>query len=107
MLKLLYGPMGLVFGALGGLAANAVFAWIWRRAAGEAEAPSATDEDRGWREVLAPATMSSGRCGRTTAGDMSGEFLDRFLDQAEVGRAGRVQQRIRIRRGHLVARPST
>jgi len=57
MLRLLYRPMGLLFGVLGGLAANAVFAWIWRRATGDPEAPSATDEQRGWREVLAAATV--------------------------------------------------
>jgi len=57
MFKLLYRPMGLLFGVLGGLAANALFAWIWRRTTGEPEAPSATDEDRGWREILAAATV--------------------------------------------------
>ncbi|CAM3582349.1 DUF4235 domain-containing protein [Kibdelosporangium persicum] len=57
MLRLLYRPLGLLFGLLGGIAASAVFARTWKLATGDAEAPSATDQDRGWREVLLAAAV--------------------------------------------------
>ncbi|MEV4313788.1 DUF4235 domain-containing protein [Actinocrispum sp. NPDC049592] len=57
MLRLLYRPLGLLFGVLGGLLANAVFSSVWKRLTGDADAPNATDQDRGWREVLAAATI--------------------------------------------------
>ncbi|MFC0111420.1 DUF4235 domain-containing protein [Kibdelosporangium aridum] len=57
MLRLLYRPLGLIFGVLGGIAASAVFARVWKMVTGDDEAPSATDEDRGWTEVLAAAAV--------------------------------------------------
>src|SRR5689334_3350025 len=41
--------------------------------------------------------------GRATGARTSGELLDRLLDQAQVGRAGGVQQWIRLRSRSLVA----
>ncbi|MET0237444.1 MAG: DUF4235 domain-containing protein [Kibdelosporangium sp.] len=55
MPKLLYRPLGLLFGVLGGILASAVFTRIWKLATGEADAPSPTDQDRGWREILLAA----------------------------------------------------
>jgi hypothetical protein len=57
MLKLLYKPLGLVVSVIGGIAASAVFAQVWKLATGERDAPDATDEDRGWREVLTAAAV--------------------------------------------------
>jgi len=57
MLKLLYRPLGLLFGVLGGLLASALFGAVWKRLTGDPDTPSATDEDRGWREVLTAATV--------------------------------------------------
>ena len=54
--RLAYRPLGLVFGALGGVAAGALFKQIWRLVAGGSEAPQATQRDRTWKEVLAAAT---------------------------------------------------
>jgi uncharacterized protein DUF4235 len=57
MLRLLYRPLGLLFGILGGLLANALFGALWKRMTGDADAPNSTDADRGWREVLTAATV--------------------------------------------------
>jgi hypothetical protein len=55
MARLIYKPFGLVVGVLGGLAARAVFKRVWSVAGHEDEAPKATDEDKGWREVVLAA----------------------------------------------------
>ena len=67
MFKLLYRPLGLLFGVLGGIAASALFARTWKLATGEDEAPGATDEDRGWREVLVAATVQGALFGLVKA----------------------------------------
>ncbi|MFB7950479.1 DUF4235 domain-containing protein [Kitasatospora phosalacinea] len=52
-----YKPVGMAVGALGGVVAGAVFKQLWRRVAHEEDAPDATDEDRGWRQVLLAAAL--------------------------------------------------
>ncbi|MGI5217871.1 DUF4235 domain-containing protein [Nocardia sp. CA-290969] len=56
-MKLLYKPLGTLAGALGGIAAHAVFRQVWRRTSGEEHAPEATSRDYGWREVLFAAAL--------------------------------------------------
>ncbi|MFC6093495.1 DUF4235 domain-containing protein [Saccharothrix lopnurensis] len=55
--KLLYRPLGLLFGVLGGAAASAVFGQVWKVITGTKEAPTATQRDRGWGEVLLAAAV--------------------------------------------------
>jgi Protein of unknown function (DUF4235) len=55
VIKILYKPVGLVASVLGGVMAGAIFKRIWKLAAGEDEAPKATDAGRGWREILLAA----------------------------------------------------
>jgi hypothetical protein len=55
MARLLYKPFGLIFGVLGGLVAGAIFKRVWRTVAHEREAPEATDQSKGWVEVVAAA----------------------------------------------------
>lgn len=55
--KLLYRPVSLVSGLAGGLLAGVLFKQVWRIVAGEDEAPEATDEKRGWDEVLTAAAL--------------------------------------------------
>jgi Protein of unknown function (DUF4235) len=55
--KVAYKPVGLVLGAVAGAAAGLVFRQVWKRVSGEDEAPSATDEERGWAEILAAAAL--------------------------------------------------
>lgn len=57
MTKLLYKPLGLVFGALGAVAATAAFNQVWKLLTGEDDAPDATDQNRGWGEVLSAAAI--------------------------------------------------
>ncbi|MFJ1755496.1 DUF4235 domain-containing protein [Kitasatospora sp. NPDC088134] len=52
-----YKPVGLAVGALGGVLAGAVFKRVWQRVADEDDTPNPTDEDRGWREVLTAAAL--------------------------------------------------
>jgi predicted metal-dependent enzyme (double-stranded beta helix superfamily) len=57
MIKLLYKPLSLLISVLSGILAGAIFKKVWQFAAGEEEAPEATDAQRGWREVLLAATL--------------------------------------------------
>ncbi|GAA4982625.1 DUF4235 domain-containing protein [Kitasatospora paranensis] len=57
MVKILYKPLGLLFGILGGLIAGALFKRLWALLGHEGDAPKATDEDRTWKEVLAAAAL--------------------------------------------------
>ena len=55
MARVLYKPFGLLFSVLGGVIAGAIFKRVWGAAAHEEEAPEATDETKGWREVVVAA----------------------------------------------------
>jgi hypothetical protein len=55
--KLLYKPLGMLFGVLGGIVASAVFKQAWRRLAGEDDAPDALQSEYGWREFLVAAAL--------------------------------------------------
>jgi hypothetical protein len=55
--RLAYKPVGLVLGAAAGAAAGLVFRAVWKQVSGEGEAPAATDEERGWGEILAAAAL--------------------------------------------------
>jgi hypothetical protein len=57
MNKLAYRLLGLAASVLGGMLASAVFKRVWKITAGEDEAPSATDERRGWPEILVAAAL--------------------------------------------------
>lgn len=55
MIKILYKPVSLAVSVLSGVLAGAIFKRIWKLAAGQEEAPRATDAGRGWREILLAA----------------------------------------------------
>jgi len=57
MIKLLYKPVSMLVGVLGGLLAGAIFKKVWKIVGREDDAPKATDARRGWREVLVAATL--------------------------------------------------
>lgn len=67
MNKVLYKPVGLILGALSGVLASTVFKHVWKRFSGEDEAPSATDRDYGWREVLVAAGVQGAIFGTVKA----------------------------------------
>ncbi|MBQ0895796.1 DUF4235 domain-containing protein [Micromonospora sp. U56] len=52
-----YKPVGVLLGLAAGTVAGAIFRQVWTMTAGDGEAPSATDEDRGWGEILAAAAL--------------------------------------------------
>jgi len=55
--KIMYKPIGMLVGVLGGLAASTVFNKVWAKVAGGNEAPDATDKKATWGEVLLAATI--------------------------------------------------
>jgi Protein of unknown function (DUF4235) len=55
MARVLYKPFGLIFSILGGILAGAVFKRVWSAVGHEEKAPRATDESRGWGEVVVAA----------------------------------------------------
>ena len=57
MKRLLYKPVSLLASVLGGMIATSIFKRVWKLAAGEDEAPRATDIRRGYREVLIAAAL--------------------------------------------------
>jgi hypothetical protein len=57
MIKFGYKPVSVLVSILSGILAGAIFKRVWKLAAGEEEAPAATDERRGWPEVLAAAAL--------------------------------------------------
>jgi predicted metal-dependent enzyme (double-stranded beta helix superfamily) len=55
--KLLYKPLSLATGVLGGVIAGALFKQVWKHVADEEDPPDATDQDYGWGEVLVAAAL--------------------------------------------------
>lgn len=55
--KLLYKPLGIGFSVAGGLLGGVVFKQVWKRVAGEEEAPQATSSEYGWGQVLLAAAL--------------------------------------------------
>ncbi|GAA4685886.1 membrane protein [Phytohabitans rumicis] len=55
--KVAYKPVGMLLGIGAGLLAGVIFKQVWKVAAGDDDAPDATDEERGWGEVLAAAAL--------------------------------------------------
>ena len=55
--KLAYKPVGILLGVGAGAVAGIVFKEVWKLAVGDDDAPNATDEDRGWGEILAAAAL--------------------------------------------------
>lgn len=55
--KVAYKPVGLLLGVAAGAIAGAIFKQVWRLASGDDDTPNATDEDRGWGEIIAAAAL--------------------------------------------------
>ncbi|OJF12859.1 DUF4235 domain-containing protein [Couchioplanes caeruleus] len=55
--KVAYKPVGLLLGIGAGAVAGFLFKEIWKLASGGDDAPNATDEDRGWGEIIAAAAL--------------------------------------------------
>jgi hypothetical protein len=57
MAKLIYRPLSMLMSIAGGILTSAIFKRIWKLAAGEDEAPRATDAGKGWPEILTAAAL--------------------------------------------------
>ena len=55
--KVAYKPVGLLLGIGAGAIAGFVFKEVWKVASGDDDAPNATDEERGWVEIIAAAAL--------------------------------------------------
>jgi len=55
--KFAYKPVGMLLGLAAGAVAGYVFKEVWRLTSGDGDAPAATDEDRGWSEILVAAAL--------------------------------------------------
>ena len=55
--KIAYKPVGLLLGFGAGAVASLIFKEVWKLTAGDDDAPNATDEERGWGEILAAAAL--------------------------------------------------
>lgn len=67
MTKLLYKPLGLMFSVFGGVLASFAFTRVWKVVAGEADAPSATERNRTWGDVLTAAALQGATFGLVKA----------------------------------------
>ena len=56
MIKLLFKPVDMIAGMVGGLLAGLIFKRVWR-AIGRGDAPKPTDERRGWADILLAAVL--------------------------------------------------
>jgi hypothetical protein len=84
--KIAYKPVGLLLGIGAGALAGFVFKEVWKLASGDDDAPNATDEDRGWGEILAAAALQGAifavvralvdRGGATSVRKITGEWPD-------------------------------
>jgi hypothetical protein len=55
--KVAYKPVGLLLSVAAGAIAGVIFKQVWKLASGDDDAPNATDEDRGWTEILIAAAL--------------------------------------------------
>jgi len=55
--RLAYRPVGMLAGAAAGALASLAFKQVWKIVSGDDDAPDATDEARGWGEILAAAAV--------------------------------------------------
>lgn len=55
--KVAYKPVGILLGIAAGAVAGVISKQLWRLASGDDDTPNATDEDRGWGEIVAAAAL--------------------------------------------------
>jgi Protein of unknown function (DUF4235) len=65
--KVLYKPLGILFGVLGGILAGTIFKQVWKKVSGEEEAPDALQSEYGWREILPAAALQGALFGLVKA----------------------------------------
>jgi hypothetical protein len=66
-MNLLYKPLGIAFGVAGGMIGGVIFKQVWKRVAGEDDAPAALQSEYGWKEILPAAALQGAIFGVTKA----------------------------------------
>jgi hypothetical protein len=57
MAKVLYAPIGILSGVLGGLIASTIFKQVWKRVAGADDPPTPRQSEYTWKEIVAAAAL--------------------------------------------------
>ena len=57
MLKLLYKPVAIVAGIVGGLLSGLIFKRVWKIVGRGSDVPAPMDSERGWGEILLAAGL--------------------------------------------------
>jgi len=57
MIKLLYKPVAIVAGIVGGVLSGLIFKRVWKVVGRGSDAPAPMDSERGWGEVLLAAVL--------------------------------------------------
>ena len=57
MFKLLYKPVAIVAGIIGGVLSGLIFKQVWKVAGRGSDPPAPLDSERGWGEVLLAAVL--------------------------------------------------
>lgn len=57
MVKVIYKPLALALGLLGGILAKSVFTQVWKRVDGEPVAPKPTQEGYSWKKILLASAL--------------------------------------------------
>ena len=65
--KLVAKPVTIVTSMLAGMLAGVIFKQVWKLAAGQDDAPDASDPDYGWTEILAAAALEGAIFGAVKA----------------------------------------
>ncbi len=93
-MRLLYKPLGVLVGVIGGLLAAASFKQVWRRVGRDDDAPSATDHTHGLSEVLLAAALQGAVFGVVKAAvDRAGAVGYQRLTGVWPGNEGRPEDR--------------
>ena len=56
-MKVLYQPLGIAFGVIGGLIGGRIFEMVWKRISGEEDSPAALESEYSWKEMLPAAAL--------------------------------------------------
>lgn len=56
-MKLLFKPVTMAFGMLGGMLAGAIFKQVWKRIDDEEDPPTPLQKEFGWRKILLASAL--------------------------------------------------
>lgn len=56
-MKLLFKPMTMIFGMVGGMLASVIFKQVWKRIDDEEEAPKPLEKDFSWKKILLASAL--------------------------------------------------